>query len=297
MWTTRRWTAKAWQSCCLPSASWRSVAAVTDLPPWAPLSRRLAGLGPDTSFHDGIPIYLRGALNDWVHDCYPDDTYLMTQLGNTLKFRLRLDEVPYPSSLEDDELLDLIDALLAWDLQPHHWQVGALEELLTVGGAGWRINAAVKGLERRVDTTVTAAAAQAVRGAGDEAAEHLRAAWDAAYGRGPDPDRAYDEAVLAVEAVVCPLVAPASTRATVGTVINDLRSQATKWELAIGDSTGQPAGPDRLIEMLALLWQGQSRHAGAPNSRRQNQAEGEAAVHLAATLVQWLTSGVLRRKP
>ncbi|WP_161557854.1 hypothetical protein [Micromonospora sicca] len=49
--------------------------------------------------------------------------------------------------------------------------------------------------------------------------------------------------------------------------------------------------------MLALLWKGQSRHAGSPNSRRQSQAEGEAAVHLAATLVQWLAVGVLRRKP
>ncbi len=144
---------------------------------------------------------------------------------------------------------------------------------------------------------MTAAAAHAIRGAGDEAAEHLRAAWTAVYGRGPDPDRAYDEAVLAVEAVACPLVAPASARSTLGTVITDLRNQSAKWELAIGDSTGRPSGPDKLVEMLQLLWQGQSRHAGAPNSRRQNQAEGEAAVHLAATLVQWLTSGVLRRKP
>jgi hypothetical protein len=44
----------------------------------------------------------------------------------------------------------------------------------------------------------------------------------------------------------------------------------------------QPAGPDRLIEMLKLLWQGQSRRGGSPNSRRQTQAEAEAAVHLAA---------------
>ena len=274
-----------------------SSDAVTDLfDPWVPLGRRLAGLGPDTTAYDGIPSYLRDALDNWVHDCYPDDTYLMSQLGGSLKFRLRLDEVPNPTDLTEDQLLDLIDALLAWDLRPHHWQFARLEELLTVGGAGWRINASGDGLERRVETTVTAALTQTVLSAGNEAADHLKFAWAAAYGRNPDPDKAYDESVLAVEAVACPLVAPTNMRATLGSIIGDLRNQAARWELAIGDTTGQPAPPDRLIEMLQLLWQGQSRHAGAPNSRRQDQTEAEAAVHLAATLVQWLNSNVLRRK-
>ncbi|HYS39349.1 MAG TPA: hypothetical protein VEO01_27340 [Pseudonocardiaceae bacterium] len=142
---------------------------MTDAPtPWAPLSRRLAGLGPDTTTHEGIPSYLRDALNNWVSDCYPDDTYLMSQLASTLKFRLRIDDVPNPTHLTDDKLLDLIDALLAWEIQPQHWQFARLDELLTVGGAGWRINASQDGLERRVDATVTAAAAKAVQSAQDK---------------------------------------------------------------------------------------------------------------------------------
>lgn len=264
--------------------------------PWAPLSRRLAGLGPDDTVHDGIPQYLRGALDDWVYECYPDDTYLWTQLENTLKFRLRLDELPRPQQLDDEQLLDLVDALLAWELEPQHWQFDKLNELLTAGGAGWRINADRNGLERRVDTTVTAAVATTVRSVAADAADHLRTAWNTAYGRNPDPDKAYDEAVLAVEAVACPLVCPTNPRRTLGTVIADLGNQNAQWALTISDATGQPAGPDRLVEMLKLLWQGQSRHAGSPNSRRQTQAEAEAAVHLAATLVQWLTSGVLYRR-
>ena len=48
--------------------------------------------------------------------------------------------------------------------------------------------------------------------------------------------------------------------------------------------------------MLSLLWDGQSRHGGAPNSRRQGQAEAEAVVHLAATAVQWFTAGVVRAR-
>ena len=49
--------------------------------------------------------------------------------------------------------------------------------------------------------------------------------------------------------------------------------------------------------MLDLLWKGQSRHGGNPNSRQQTQAEAEAAVQMAAALTQWLTAGVLHRKP
>jgi hypothetical protein len=131
---------------------------------------------------------------------------------------------------------------------------------------------------------------------GQEAADHLRAGWRAAYGPNPDPDKAYDESVLAVEAVACPLVAPRDTTATLGKVIADLKNQAAKWELVITDREGQPSGSDRLIEMLRLLWEGQSRHAGGPNARRQTQPEAEAVVHLASTIVQWLTSSVLRRK-
>lgn len=272
---------------------------------WAPLSRRIAGLGPDLTVHDGVPPYLRGALENWVHDCYPDDQYEGSALDNTLKFRLRLTTSPRPPTrLTDDELLDVIDALLAWcvpedSLLPGEtsWLVGALREILTTGGAGWRITNSGKGLERRIDTTVTAAVFKTIHSANDEAGSYLATAWTAAYGRNPDPDKAYDEAVLAVEAVSCPLVCPKNTRRTLGTVISDLRKQSTQWELALGDTTGQPAGVERLVGMLALLWEGQSRHAGSPNARRQTQAEGEAAVHLAATLVQWLTSGVLHRKP
>lgn len=52
---------------------------------------------------------------------------------------------------------------------------------------------------------------------------------------------------------------------------------------------------DPLVVMLDRLWTGQvSRHGGGRNSRDQTQAE--AAVHLAATLVQLLTSGALTHR-
>jgi hypothetical protein len=63
------------------------------------------------------------------------------------------------------------------------------------------------------------------------------------------------------------------------------------------DADGAPRDVDPLVNMLELLWQAQvSRHGGAPKSRHQDQAEAAAAVHLAAVLVQWLSTGVLRKR-
>jgi hypothetical protein len=158
------------------------------------------------------------------------------------------------------------------------------------------VNSDRRGLERRIDPTVTAATTIAEQTAGAEAAAHLAVAREAAYGLNPDPDKAYDESVLAVEALACPIVCPSNPRRTLGTVVRDLRNQLSQWELAITNSTGQPANIDSLVAMLGLLWDGQSRHAGSPNSRHQTQLESEAAFHLAAAVVQWLSTGVLRRR-
>jgi hypothetical protein len=277
---------------------------VTTTDPWVPLSRRTAGLGPETTLYDGVPKHLRGALTGWFESCWPEENDEHRVLYDHLLLRLHVDHLA-PGQMSEDELLDAVDAMLAWGPSSKDYLAGRvsanvsrghLKEILRIAASTWRVRDDGRGLERRVDDTVTAAVQQAVRTARDDAAAHLAAAWSAVYGRNPDPDRAYDEAVLAVEAVACPLICPNNGRRTLGTVIADLRNQTARWELVIGDSTGQPAGPERLVEMLSLLWQGQSRHAGAPNSRRQNQAEAEAAVHLAATVVQWFTAGVLRRR-
>jgi len=49
--------------------------------------------------------------------------------------------------------------------------------------------------------------------------------------------------------------------------------------------------------MIALLWEGhRDRHAGGPTTALITQPAAEAAVHLAAVLVQWFSSGAVRRK-
>jgi hypothetical protein len=283
-------------------------------PPWAPLSRRNAGLGPDETLHEGIPSHLRSALELWesgfrgaLQEGDGEDRDGVDQADAIAKWwrdlYLRLGVAP-PSDWRQaspEVRLDIIDAMLRSQPFSDEWAkeyVDDLERLLQEGNSAWRVNTTRAGLERRLNGTVTEAVRTTVGSATAAAADHLRTAWAETYGLHPDPDKAYAEAVKAVEAVACPVVLPTNKLATLGTVLGELRgNQATMWELTLPTVDGMPGAVAPVVGMMKALWEGQrSRHAGTATSRRQEQAEAEAAVHLAAVLVQWLTSGALRKK-
>jgi len=289
---------------------------MTDVRPFQLLVDRLAGLPIDEALHDGVPEWLGQPLRDWLQTVFTDEGANGSErLASRALMRLRwTKENPrqaYFSRLvlsPQAELLTVVDAVVqlhpAWDqgmgipVSLFRTKLERLEEILTDAGSLYRLDFNGRCLVRRVDATVQAAVDATIVKTTPTAADHLRTAWVAAYGLHPDPDKAYDHAVLAIEDLTCPLVCPRNNRATLGTVLSDLRNQATQWELSIGDTgTGQPADIGSVVQMLDLLWKGQSRHAGNPNSRQQTQAEAEAAVHMAAALTQWLTAGVLHRKP
>jgi hypothetical protein len=289
----------------------RTLTAVTDTAPWTPLSRRAAGL-PAESLVEGVPDWLFPRLQEWLYHVLQatDGPVMVLRPGHGLTattreimVRVRTDQQPWLLEADDPTFLDALDATVVWgdwvhDQDSNYGDPDTLEGLLAAANSAWRVNAEWRGLERRIDPTVTAAVAATARDAGTEAGGHLAAAWDAAYGRRPDPDKAYAEAVKAVEAAACPIVLPASATATLGTVRHHLRDAVAKWELAVPGKDGTPRDVEPMIGMLTALWERQrSRHAGTPSSRRQHHDEAAAAVHLAAVLVQWPTSGVLRKKP
>lgn len=289
---------------------------MTEVPPFQPLVERLAGLPRDETLHDGVPDWLDHPLRDWLNTVFTRESQISgghEHLARRVLMQLRWGkDNPQQNYIQrlyfatGMELLTVIDAVLqlhpGWDrradyFREFHDQLGMLSEILTDSGSQYRIDLLARRLTRRVDVTVQAAADSATAAAAPAVADHLRTAWVAAYGLRPDPDKAYDHAILAIEELVCPLVSPRNSKCTLGTVIRDLRNQLTQWELTIEDTTtGQPAGISALIEMLELLWRGQSRHGGSANSRQQTQAEAESSVHMAAALAQWFTAGVLRRK-
>lgn len=285
------------------------------------LPDRMAGLPVDDTLHDGVPHWLVTPLQQWLTTTLHGDEWLARRVLIRLRWPRN---APVPDSMllsgaTDEKLLAAVNALLQlhpdWDRPATDWggwdptpgsvewlneRLADLEELFIDGGSLYTVDLANHCLTRRVDATVAEAFAFTVKATDPTAADHLRTAWAAAYGLDPDPDKAFHEAVRAVETIACPLVQPkhaANGKATFGTVLGELRNAGQVWQLVLPDATGQPRDVAPLVAMLELLWQAQvSRHGGAPKSRRQDQAEAEAALHLATTLVQWLGSGVLYRR-
>ena len=284
------------------------------------LSDRLAGRVADDSLHDGVPAWLVAPLRYWLAEVLETEERLARAVALRLRVVLARSET-YRAMLvktPPDDLLEVVDAVL--QLHPGwEWPSGygnaygtadyftelllRLRDDLLAAGSLYEIDPDGRCLVARVEQTVRDAADKAISVTGRDAAAHLRAAWVAAYGLQPDPDKAYDEAARAVESVACPLISPkADGRRTLGKAIADLKSDLTanspKWQLTLPDTSGAHSSVQPLISMMAALWDGQvSRHSGSSKSRRQTQAEAEAAVHLAATLVQWLSTGVLMQRP
>ncbi|WP_244215778.1 hypothetical protein [Kitasatospora purpeofusca] len=204
-----------------------------------------------------------------------------------------------------DLLLDAIDATLFLLPKSEVFGFGfsgfleQLETVLTDGGSAFRIADDGRSLERRVDETVRDAVLLAGNSAASapagSASEHLRDAWQAVYGRTPNPPAAYSLAIKAVEAAAHAVLEPNNAKSTLGTMIRNLRDAPQNFRVAIdGPSEGDPTP---VIGMLQMLWQGQtSRHGGQTPTRPETKEAAEMAVHLAATLVQWFTAGAVTRR-
>jgi hypothetical protein len=313
-----------------PRTAWPDVmpgpamTAAEERDDWRPLSQRDAAARQDALFED-VPDHLAPPLTNWITAYLHDSPILIQRIA--LQLRVPLDSPDLHLLFEQVSadgsggLLDVIDATmhldrgLRWDLEVAgpldnrieasladwipdvRWPKGSkaealdrLDQILADAGSAFTVDWRQRCLGRRVDAAATAAAEQAIAA---DPGGHLQAAWTAAYGRNPDPAKAYDEAVRAVEAAAIPVVLPKDTRATLGKVLNHLKNASGKWELAIEGPNAGDIAP--LTAMVRLLWEGHvARHAGGPNFRPQRQDEAEMAVHLAATLVQWLVSGAVR---
>jgi hypothetical protein len=306
-----------------PCLSCGAPVAVHDESRWTPLSQRRIPR-PEATLVDGVPDYLAGPLMRWLGSYLRDRPKLTERIA--LHLRVALDDQDaerFAAGLRADDpvlLLDAIDVALHldksfwWDLDVAgpmlnmaeaslaSWipdtvwpkdsqarEVERLDELLEDAGSAFTVDWKERCLRRRVATGVALAAEQAMSA---DPGGHLRDALAAIYGRHPDPAKAYDEAVRAVEAAAIPLVLPKGKAETLGKVLRHFEDAPDKWVLAIQGDGGNIAA---LAAMIKMLWRGHvARHSGGPDYRPQRQDEAEMAVHLAATLVQWFTSGAVQ---
>jgi hypothetical protein len=174
-----------------------------------------------------------------------------------------------------------------------------LQRLLDDARSVYRISDDGRALVRRADTATTQAFHQAVATAdaasnSGSAAEHLQHAWTAVHALRPDPPQAYSHAIKAVEAGAHATIQPNHPKATLGTMLGEMRNAAHKFSLA----SGAPGDIAPLIEVMDRLWTGQtSRHGSRTPTQVETLEQAEVALDLAITLVRWFTAGAVRRQP
>ena len=290
---------------------------------WQKLSARRQGVPPPTDFHPGVPSHLDKPLRAWVYQALAGGGAQLVAVRLEIPIdyeraggdaRIFLAHDPQP-----DELLDIVDAILheggpwpepnPWDLPGRNTNHAGLRQLrddlvliLGRGRSAYRVNDSADGLAERVPDATVAAYQSAAVAAGQapntgSAADLLKIAWDTVFALHPDPPKAYRHAVSAVEAAAATIVQPNHKGATLGSIIGQLRSHPRQYALAIPGPSGT-ADITPLIEMLDLLWKGQTaRHGGQTPTRMETREEAEMAVTLAVTLVHWFTTGAVRRNP
>jgi hypothetical protein len=248
--------------------------------------------------YEGVPAHVRQLLWNWIQEGLISrgpyggfDPERVQAVSVALRLPVSTNEnqqVDRFITLGNDNeafMLDLTEAMLelyGWD----HGRANALEVLLQSVNSAYMVNDSRDGLEFRIAPGAKAAVQASIDASRGSAGDHLTSAWNEAYGRKPDPSKAYTESIKAVEAALAPLVLPQNPKQTLGTMIRDVAAKPSKWRFTL--TNGHVSGVDVVLSMMRLLWDGQtSRHGGTIPTRIETLEEARVAVHLAAALVQF----------
>jgi hypothetical protein len=196
------------------------------------------------------------------------------------------------NELDDQQIIQLMDWVIYNSATSgYRSKSEGLETILRSGGSRWKVGLrlGIPGLEERVSQGVQDAAESVVARSG-QAGVLLSEEWHAAFGVNPNPEEAYEKAIKAVEEAGASVVAPKSSKGTLGTMVRDMKAQKD-WRLDLPTPDA-----DAPVKMAEALWVGQESRHGGNGYRKPTQAEAEAAVLLAVPLVQWFSSGGLTRR-
>lgn len=292
---------------------------------YVPLSERGRPEAERAGPFEGVPEWLRSSIAVWVKKQlwtgseWNDSLVLEVERNVRISPPLGMKQGGSGWELErrmlngrtDDMTLDVLDFLVRRDhlkerefydripVKSKPIQRDTLNSILREGGSVWGVGTTASGdagLVRRVDASFQDAADQAMVG---DAQHHryLRKAWGATYGRNPQPDTAYRDAVRAVEAAAIPIVRPSRSPPTLGLVITELHDRPERFATRLNPSP--PLEPIETVrQMLSLLWKSQRDRHGVDDDvpLTVSQQEAEDALALAVTLVRWFDTGAVYRR-
>lgn len=261
---------------------------------------------------DGVPDWLREPLVSWVllHVQSHSSSWCLTPqcLDVQLNTRVSLG-AKSGSSLTDPgvvltslrrmsglELLRVADYFVSRTGGVSTERARRLESVLRAAKSKWTVGnrRSKPGLVERVPEGVQTSVEGVIETAGS-AGKILARSWAHVHGLQPNDSAGYADAVRAVEIVAIDVVQPGNQNATLGTVINQMRTQSD-WGLPLREHEHAPS-PELLLTSTRTLWHGHRDRHGSADYSDVTHDEARAAVTLAATLVDWFSSGAVRRRP
>jgi hypothetical protein len=275
---------------------------------WRPLFKRndpeaLAELAKPV---EGLPPWLIEPVVHWIFDCVGGEYSPRPEAMRDLQVALRLtpplpdfgmhglSEIRRRIHIDAELGLEVVDYLLYHSfemvrLTKRSVNAGALSAILRQGGSAWEVAEADEPgrfqLSKRAAGPVRETILELPADA--RATQHLTTAWNRLSGRKPDVSVAYREAIRAVEAAAKPVILPANSLATLGTMIAALRDKPEKWTTTLGSV-------ETVRLMMEAVWKGQrDRHGTDDDSVPANvtAAEADAAVTTCITLVRLFVGG------
>lgn len=269
--------------------------------------RPVVPTGREDALLEAFPGYLREAIFPWLkgrvgeHSAVSSSFFVSfqnsahTDIGFTSGTYLswRDNVLPRLRKLDDATFTNLVD----YGLSTSYFSSGEhpLEKVLSDGGSAWTVirwNQRHARLTKRVSDGVQQAL-QSVLSASDIASVKLQEAWVDAYGVNPRASVAFSHAVVAVETAALSVIPVQAPEPTLANLFSILEADEPKWRLIFRDSPKAPGGK-ALATMLRTLWRGHESRHGRPDYADATLEEARAAVVIAATLVQWFNSGVVR---
>jgi hypothetical protein len=197
--------------------------------------------------------------------------------------------------LPETEFLRVVDYVVGTS-HPQGGYERTLEEILSSARSKWAVGERLGrvGLIERVPEGVRLSVEGTI--ASSETAGHVLArAWSAVHGLVANDSGAYQDAVRAVEIAAIEIVEPSNSQATLGTVIGRLEGDGD-WGLRLREHSKAPHS-DLILSMCRTLWFGHRDRHGSVDYSVVTHEEARAAVVLAATLVDWFSSGSVARRP
>jgi hypothetical protein len=192
---------------------------------------------------------------------------------------------------EREFALDVLDFLLHFRAADPYTE--KLERALRLGGSAWEVAQVgdTHQLAKRALGPVRESIEE-IRSASQRAHHHLSEAWSRLSSRDPDASAVYREAIKAVESVARPVISPRNDRATLGTMIADMRNAPAKWTTRLDGTT-----TDDVRDMAEMIWKGQvDRHGSDDESvpLAVSLDEADAAFYVALMLVRWFAGGHIK---